>query len=1074
MQHRGDIYNIFKRVPSVMLMTLTILLASLIVIGSVPAFAQDTVITWYEHGVKQQARMALDEVAVFPEKGKAARVDEGNLTQRFHARASIESKSEFVMFMKSPEKMAQKEELLARLATLRQGSNVRQASPVFYRSQKGRAQGKGRMALTGEIIVRFPAEYTESQIAAIESDYALTMLKSFHFAQNAFLYQVGDPLESVNVANRLYESGQAEYSYPNWFQSMSLQAIPNDPLFPDQWHLQNTGQGDGTPYEDVNIVSVWDTYKGSGTVIAIVDDGLEIGHEDLSQNVIVSLSWDYVENDDDPTAEYHGTAVAGVAAGRGFSRLGITGAAPYAGLAGLRIGDYDSGLYIEAIPDALTHAYNQIDIYNNSWGLLEILERPGDLTEDALSGGAHNGRDGLGNIYVFSGGNGAREHSDSNYGGFSNSRYTIAVAASDWNGIHSTYSEEGANILVNAPSNTCSQYQSDLCVLTSGITTTDRTGSVPDGYDFYDSGNYTHSFSGTSAAAPLVSGIIALMLEANPNLTWRDVQHILMKTATKNDPNDIDWRTNGVGYHINHKYGFGRINAANAVNLARGWIPLDNLVETYATGSSMPNLSIPDLGSPVNDTISISEDITIDFVEVYFTAADHTRWSDLEIILTSPQETISILSPGMYEDDSGTEIRYHNWRFGSVRHFEESSQGIWTLEVRDRRSGDTGTFQSWGLRIWGFQRPEIELNQAGVDIPNYVGNYNFGSLELGASQTVTFTIENVGDSPLDLTGSPLVQLSSGTPDFSVTQQPSSGLIAPFGGSVTFDVTFTPTNIGLQTATVTIDNSDLDESPYTFTVQGGVAGEEPAFVAIGYSQVVNTLIADDGNYIVATSDGNNYSVLKMDLYGRTLWHKQYEGPPILYLGANGGLQKNGGIQNTRDGGYILIETVADEACLESRDLCNKRWLLKLDREGNVIWQKIVESLLELGADSLETGHWGDNVVHQTHDGGYIVVVDQDADDEVHYDGDDILVHSSVFGGFEILRLDQNGNALWHKIYDMILPNPADSWYDYELYGINIVPTTSGEYFVGGTVFTSCSAISLCNFLYSGFQLLKLDR
>jgi len=639
-------------------------------------------IYWYERGIKKMAWMATDEVAVFPEKGEATKLNENFLRQEFHPKAIITEKNNFVIYLKSPEPIG-RVQILGKLSAIKTLEKVKQTSPVFYVSKK--KEPETRIVLTGEIIVQFPSEHTESQIAAIEKQYGLERMKSFDFSKNTFLYRAGDPLNSLYTANTLYESGQVIYSYPNWLRIRGTRATPNDTLFNDQWHLKNTGQGGGIAGEDVNITPVWDTYQASSNeIIAIVDDGLEIGHEDLSQNVIAGLSWDWVDGDTDPTAEMHGTSVGGVAAARGFNNQGVTGAAPFAGLVGHRV----LGAETDANQaDALTRNKNFIDIYSNSWGPFDtgqVLEGPGPLTEGALKSGVTNGRGGLGNIYVWAGGNGEYNGDNSNYDGYANSRYTIAVAASNNFGTHAGYSEKGANILVNAPS---SGEPSTL-----PITTTDRTGDL--GYSY---GNYTNHFGGTSSATPLVSGIIALMLQANPNLTWRHIKHILIKTAKKNDPMDADWTTNGAGYNINHKYGFGRIDALAAVNAALTWTSAGP--ETSTQGNSNPNLPIPDNNSTgVTDTINISEDIKVEFVEVYFTAADHTYWGNLEITLISPNGTESVLAESHL---SGGSYTYNNWRFGSVRHFGESAKGNWILKVRDLMAQDIGTFQSWTLKIYG-------------------------------------------------------------------------------------------------------------------------------------------------------------------------------------------------------------------------------------------------------------------------------------------------------------------------------------------------------------------------------------
>ena len=96
--------------------------------------------------------------------------------------------------------------------------------------------------------------------------------------------------------------------------------IPNDPSFSSQWHLQNTGQGSGTPGEDANVTGAWDSVKGSGVLISVVDDGVDHQHSDLSPNYQDTIDWDYCGNDGNPTPtsnDGHGTSAGGVAAGIG-------------------------------------------------------------------------------------------------------------------------------------------------------------------------------------------------------------------------------------------------------------------------------------------------------------------------------------------------------------------------------------------------------------------------------------------------------------------------------------------------------------------------------------------------------------------------------------------------------------------------------------------------------------------------------------------------------------------------------------------------------------------------------------
>ena len=419
--------------------------------------------------------------------------------------------------------------------------------------------------------------------------------------------------------------------------------------------------------------------------------------------------------------------------GRGFNGLGICGVAPEAELVGFRVNlfgatktkigwEYDLKGQPGTMADALEQWWSKIHIYNNSWRgwkLQKLFQRE----KIALKDGVRYGRYGLGSIFVFGGGNIGENYIDgqsqsdklnSNYTAFANSRYTIAVAASSNLGRHSHYSAKGANILVNAPSSGG----------TAQISTTDRTDH--EGYNphedvfgtDYQNFDYTNSFGGTSAAAPLVSGIIALMLQANSELTWRDVQYILVQAAEKNDPNDGDWRENGAGYPINHKYGFGRINAAEAVQLVHRWPTIPDEVDESRRPrkDSIVNNPIPDgfYNQAVSDTIEILDNIFVEFVEVKFTAK-HNRWGDLKVTLTSPAGTHSVLAE-QHPTSAGGGRQYKDWPFGSVRHFGESSQGDWTLSIQDQRAGDTGTFEFWELQLYGTELPTWE-----VDTPDSPG-----------------------------------------------------------------------------------------------------------------------------------------------------------------------------------------------------------------------------------------------------------------------------------------------------------------------------------------------------------------
>ena len=507
--------------------------------------------------------------------------------------------------------------------------------------------------------------------------------------RGSYIWTFEDAGTAVEALTMSLEKGEIESFSPLIEKIFSPKFEPNDPYFDDQWHLYNSGQTSGVAGEDANVMGVWDSFNGSGVVISVIDDGVEHSHPDLSDNYVSVHSYDWCGDDSDPnpnSSDGHGTAVAGVAAGTGNNSIGVTGAAFGASIAGHRL--IACGFSDSTGADALSYHNGGIDIYSNSWGPFDsgnILDGPGPITIAAIEDSIYNGRSGLGNIYTWAAGNGLDADDNSNYDGYSNSRYSIAVAAITHYGEQSWYSEPGANILVTAHSNGGSpSYE--------GITTTDITGTGG-----YDGGDVTHDFGGTSSATPLVSGVIALVLEANPDLTWRDVQNILVHSSRKNDANDSSWNVNGAGHDVSHKFGFGAVDAGAAVSLALNWS--SSGVETNASfGPYTPNLDIDNGPSTWTEfNLSVPVDLRLESVDI-FVDITHDARGELDIVLQSPSGHESWLA----EEHTDNNADYSNWRFGTVQHWDESSQGDWTLKVRDSVSGsNSGTVDSWEVIFHG-------------------------------------------------------------------------------------------------------------------------------------------------------------------------------------------------------------------------------------------------------------------------------------------------------------------------------------------------------------------------------------
>jgi subtilisin-like proprotein convertase family protein len=521
------------------------------------------------------------------------------------------------------------------------------------------------------------------------------------------------------------------FYYPLVARAQDDRSVPNDPLFPQQWNLNNTLPGDaGLPGADADVESVWDKYQGNGVTVAVVDNGVQYTHPDIAPNYDAADSYDFDDNDPDPMAisrDAHGTAVAGIVGARGNNGIGISGVAPQVNLAAIRLTDIEETDQQEA--EALSYhsqTANPIDIYSNSWGPEDngkTLEGPGPLALGAIKDSITDGRGGKGSIYVWAAGNGLQNNDNVNYDGYANSRYVIATTALDDAGKQAYYAEPGTPILISASGGG----------VKPGITTTDLRGTG--GYNAGGAvGNYTNdyynNFGGTSASAPMVAGVVALMLQANPSLTWRDVKTILLDTAVKNDPNDPGWVKNGAQHWVNDKYGFGAVDAAAAVQAAVSWTNLP--AETSATsGPIVINQTIPDNSTTgLTSSVYVDRLMKVETVEVVFDATHPTR-GDLRVVLTSPDGTQSLLAAPHNDSDDD----YDNWTFTTTHDWDEISKGTWTLKVTDEKGGNVGTWNSWKLNIYGTNETSEQF--VSLEAGAVANGWNFGVRPLPGARVVT-------------------------------------------------------------------------------------------------------------------------------------------------------------------------------------------------------------------------------------------------------------------------------------------------------------------------------------------------
>ena len=516
------------------------------------------------------------------------------------------------------------------------------------------------------------------------------------------------------------------------------------------WHLNyedyNSHHSDLSPHTfDINVQSVYQKgITGKGVVVAVSDTGIELTHEDLKGNHKPGISKNFLA-DPPYTGEavvassafsYHGTAVTGIIAATALNSKGVYGVA-----FGAQFGGFNYLATEQSLAKQLEQMKGPFHIFNYSYGAAqpylytEIASNVSSKTAiiSQMKETAENGA-----VYVTSSGNsrvGSYSNRDKYYGNNNFSEglsypYLIVVGAIDRNGRYAAYSTPGSNLWVVAPGTDI--FSPDLMGCNRGRSIS--FGKTP----------LCHygAFWGTSFSAPIVSGVIALLYEANPELTWRDVKHILASTAhherllppptTHPGGSDFEleehdyeqgWVTNAAGFTFSNQYGFGLVDAARAVEMAESYdVDLGTFKETvddtgawrYDSGSL--NLSIPDEDAQgVSSEICVDQNLVIEKVQIRLTIA-HSFTSQLGVELTSPSGTKSIILninsrvitrtlgkiTGFNDFLFGTNAFYGETSYGNTA-TEETSCGAWTLKVIDGDSTRKGVLKGWKINIQGRQ-----------------------------------------------------------------------------------------------------------------------------------------------------------------------------------------------------------------------------------------------------------------------------------------------------------------------------------------------------------------------------------
>ena len=548
-----------------------------------------------------------------------------------------------------------------------------------------------------------------------------------------------------------------------------MPAGSGDPLFAQQWHLQNTGQTafsdrGGTAGADLRMSSAIDLGRdGAGVKLAVVDSGLEICHPDLAANTAGGGSFNFghegrpgVSRSDPFNFSIlgdHGTSVAGIAAAAANNGFGGRGVAPGVTLVGFNPLEATGGEDMDpdtAAEVALIQSLGgsdrdpdsaSVDVFNLSFGYEAPSENVREELERVLREGVSQLRSGRGALYVKAAGNtfdacdathpfnrelgciGANADPDQN------TPWLIAVGGFNADDVKSSYSSAGANLWVVGPSGEDGNEA-------PAMITTDQVGTLAGYSEFPENrltsdnplnrdGDYISAFGGTSSAAPAVAGAVAILLGVNPELTWRDVKHILASTARRIDPDIAEvraafngtpyiaqqgWQTNAAGFDFHNWYGFGAVDVDAAVQMVQSHAPgsLGSFVESewFDRAAAAEPVAIPDAdGTGVSDTRDIAglpDGARIEAV-VLAISVEHGNALDLGVTLRSPEGTVSVVNAPLNSLLDGFP-GLTNWNLLSNAFYGENPNGTWTLHVADIAAEDSGSLTGWRLRFYYGER----------------------------------------------------------------------------------------------------------------------------------------------------------------------------------------------------------------------------------------------------------------------------------------------------------------------------------------------------------------------------------
>lgn len=612
---------------------------------------------------------------------------------------------------------------------------LRQADAVDYASHIYQIQNNpgSRVYLTNQITIQFAAGVKPATIAQITAPLGLQQIKPVAAIPNTFVFAT-TPTATENplkIANRLMQRSDVLTAEPNVAVQTQSHYRPRDPIYPQQWHLNHGGGSQLAANSHVSAEAAWDITRGSRSiVVAVMDDSVDLNHPDFQGAGKIVAPIDFKQNDFLPLPgevdDNHGTACAGVAVAE-ENGIGAVGIAPGCALMPIRTTGFLDDESIEALFGWAMQ--KGAAVISCSWGPSAVYFPLSLRQRSALNQAATRGRNGKGCVIVFAAGN-ANRPTNGNIiergwpnnaingmtawlGGFTVHPDVITVAACTSLNKKAVYSNWGGEVSVCAPSNNAPPgfgLQSVGYVFTPpevqvylpglGIVTTDRVESAG-----YDPSGFTDGFGGTSSACPLVAGVAALILSANPDLSAAEVKQILQQTADKivdSDP-DLQFGFRKGTYEAGGRsdwFGFGKVNAFKAVQAAVQRQTAARAPSRQIQQQNVTPVAIPDY-NPIGITsaIQITEAATVRDLQVRV-AIDHSFLGDLEVSLIAPTGQLVLLQSRVLGRKTELRTTYTLQTTPTLKRMVNlTTQGTWKLQVVDQAVADTGTLKEWQITI---------------------------------------------------------------------------------------------------------------------------------------------------------------------------------------------------------------------------------------------------------------------------------------------------------------------------------------------------------------------------------------